>query len=101
MSFFGLFGKKKKEKISFPYNYLKIVWTESAIHQGIKDDFNKEIQIIKGDEIVEVRPYTKEELNAILEVHNIPFIDMTKLDTDDFKFEELDFLDGTYSEVRV
>ncbi|MDD5651221.1 MAG: hypothetical protein PHF86_12530 [Candidatus Nanoarchaeia archaeon] len=94
-----LSGKKKKERVEFPYHFIKIVWTESALHEGTLDEFNKEIQRIKGDEIYKI-PYTKVDLDALVKVYQIPVIDMTKLQGEEFKFEELDLLQGNHVEVR-
>lgn len=94
--------KKKEEPVEFPFHYAQVVWTESAIYNGTLDDYNKEIQIIKGGEMTEQVSYTKEELKAIIESYGIPYVDWTKLDdNEDFEFMELDALTGELTEVRA
>jgi len=101
MGFFKkLFKKEKKEPIEYPFHYIKIVWTESALHQGTFDDYNKEIQRIKDGEIVEVVSYTKADLDSMKKIYQIPSIDITKMKEEDFKFEVNESISGRFQEVR-
>lgn len=101
MSFINfILNKKEKKKYEFPYHFIRIVWTESAIRRGIFDDFQKEIQRIKGGRIVEVRQYTEQDLNAMIQVYEIPSFDYTRIkEKEEFQFESMDSLSGTFSEV--
>jgi hypothetical protein len=93
--------KQTEEKVEFPYHYARIVWTEAAIHDSVFDDYNKEIQIIKGGEIFQKIPYTIIDKEAIETVLKIPIRDMTKEKSEEkFEFETMDSLTGTFSEVR-
>lgn len=96
-----LFGKKKEENIEFPYHYIRVVWTDIALHDSTFDDYNKEIQRIKNGKVVENILYTESDLEAMKEVYKIPFFDMTKIkDGEELNFESMDSLTGTFTEVR-
>ena len=81
--------EKKEEQVEFPYHYIRIVWTESAIHDGIFDDYNKNIERVKNGEIVETISYTKLDLDSLIEVYQIPVVDMTIFSNEKFKFESI------------
>ncbi|MBU0893880.1 MAG: hypothetical protein KKF48_02360 [Nanoarchaeota archaeon] len=92
--------KEKKEKEDFPNHYAQIVWTDYALNNSTFDDYNKEIQRIKYGKIVEITPYNESDLEAIKKIYQIPVSDLTKRQGEEFKFESMDSLTGTFSEVR-
>lgn len=92
--------KNKKQKKDFPYHYIRIIWTESAVHDGMFDDYNKEIQRVKGGEILDSISYTESDLEAIKYVYKIPVVDLTEKDSKvKFEFESMGSLSGSFSEV--
>lgn len=97
--FFNLFKRKeKKEKNEFPYHYSIIIWNDVALHNGTLDDFNKEIQRIKGGKIVDKIPYTEADAESIVKTYNIPIFDYTRMKGDEFNFEESLAMTGTFIE---
>ena len=93
---FNLFRKKKEEKAEFPSHFVQIVWNEPALHNGTKDNHNKEIQRIKNGEIFK-RPYTSAEVKAIIDTYHIAFDDTT-MKGDEFNFEKSTALGGEFIE---
>lgn len=91
--------KKEKELIEFPYEYARIIFTEQAIHEGVTDDFQKEIQILKDGKIVEQISYTRSDVESIRN-SGIPLIDLTIKDKEEFIFDKVHSLTGTVSEVK-
>lgn len=76
------FGRKEKpeEKITAPFRYVLVDYSESARKSGVKDDSTKEIQHWEGGEIIKHYPYTKEMLDAIIDKRKIPFYDATQIE---------------------
>jgi 3-oxoacyl-(acyl-carrier-protein) synthase len=99
LKMFNIF-KKKKEERELPYHYLQIVWTDNAVHDATFDDYNKEIQRIRGGVIVEQCSYTLADLKAFKEVYKIPVRDTTIERDESFQFETMDAMTGSFSEVR-
>lgn len=78
-----IFFWKKQEEIEMPYERAEIVYNENAMSNGIFDDLNKKIVLIRGDEIVKTMPYSKSAVKILRENH-IPVYPAT----DDMKFVE-------------
>lgn len=96
---FVLGKKEKKEEATFPYHYAEIVYTKEAIEKGVFDIFQKQIKIWKGGSVIDIRDYSIHELIAIKKVYNIPVLDRTKQEEEEYVFNELTALEGEIVET--
>jgi len=93
------FKKKEPEQVDKPFHYAEIVYTQEAQEKGFFDEFQKKIIRWKNGMIVEKRDYSREEKEAIRKVYNIPIVDRTNLQEEEFEFQDLPALEGQLTEV--
>lgn len=96
-----LLNKKEEPPVRFPYSYVRVVWTNTAIHDGTFDDYNKRIEIIEDEEVIETKQYTKEDLDAILKVKKIPYYDLTEINAGEPEFNVMETLSGEFSIWKI
>lgn len=82
----NLFRKKEKIEPNFS-SYAIVELSEVALQNGINDDFNKIIKVYK-DGKTQILPYSKQQVEALIEVDEIPVIDKTK-QGEDYEFLEV------------
>ena len=87
---------RKEEKEVYPYSYISVDFSDIAKMKGIFDDFNLVIKIVKENQVIEEYPYTKELLESIKKVEELP-VELKYLnfveDEEDFEFYPFPDLD--------
>lgn len=102
MSFFKwLLGiKEKRPEVEMPFHYAKVVYSDSALHDGVFDDFQKIILRIKGGVIVEKIPYSQHDVEALKKIYHIPVDESSINSAQEFQFNEMMYLSGQFLEDR-
>lgn len=73
-----IFFWRKPEEVEMPYERAEIVYNEDALSNGLHDDLNKKIVLIRGDEVIKEEPFSKSRIKILQEVEHIPVWDSTK-----------------------
>jgi hypothetical protein len=88
------FQSKEEEQV-YPYAFIKVEVNKISLSKGIFDNFNREINIYENGELIESHHYTRELLESIKKVKDIPIY----WETYDINEEEIEMI--PFSDLEV
>lgn len=90
---------REKEKEKYPTRFIKITLSDVAKIKGLNDEHNRIINIIEYGEVVKEMEYSKELLEALIEIDPMPVFEES-YDTEEFEYDVFEALGQASYKVK-